>query len=362
MKETSQYTSLIINGVLYNKAALLNLTNQPTTSLPDWKKSFYQFLQDWLNDQAYIAVNTSGSTGKPKRILVSKEKMVNSAQMTGAYFGFQKKQKALLCLPCHYIAGKMMVVRAMVWGLDLICVEPSGNPLASIQEPIDFAAMVPMQVTKAIAETPNKMIYLQQLIVGGGKVNHTLWQQLQSLSTQCFATYGMTETITHIAIQPLNGSLKSEAFQILPKVSIAQDKRDCLVIKAPHLSDDKIVTNDIVHLVEQNQFIWLGRFDNVINTGGVKVFPEQIEKKLESCLHNRFFISALPDETLGQKVVLIIENQPWTNQDITDFQEQINKILSKFERPKQLFFLPKFLETPTGKVQRQRTKSLLQLS
>ncbi len=359
MKITNPYTSLIINGVFYNKITLLKLINQPTDTLPSWKKSFYSFLQDWLNEQDYVEVSTSGSTGTPKRIRLSKEKMVNSAKMTGEYFGFQKEQKALLCLPCHYIAGKMMVMRAMVWGWNLICVEPSGNPLATVAQSIDFAAMVPMQVTKAIAETPSKMSYVKQLIIGGGKVHHTLWQQLQLVSTKCFATYGMTETITHIAIQSLNGGLKTEAFQILPKVSITQDERACLVIEAPHLSDDKIVTNDIVQLVDPQQFIWLGRFDNVINTGGVKVFPEQIEKKLEALLKTRFFISYLPDNKLGQKVVLMIESLPWKEQKIADFQQKTNKILSKFELPKHLFFLPAFIETPTGKVQRSKTKSLL---
>ena len=282
--------------------------------------------------------------------------------MTGSYFGFQKGQKALLCLPCDYIAGKMMVVRALVWGWDLIIVEPSGNPMQTIEEEIDFAAMVPMQVATIISQTPSKMDLIKQLIIGGGKVNHQLWEQLQTISTACFATYGMTETITHIAIQSLNGKKKADAFQTLPNVKIAQDTRGCLVIDAPHVADDKIVTNDIIQLVDDQHFIWLGRFDNVINTGGVKVFPEQIEKKLEMILKERFFISSLSDEKLGEKVIVIMERSAWNTLQITDFQEKASSILSKFEMPKQLFFVSKFLETPTGKVQRLKTKSLLQLS
>lgn len=353
------YTSLKINGKAYDKAALLAF--DAVDNLP-WRHSFQQFIKDWLDPTPYVIVKTSGSTGTPKRIQLQKEKMVNSAKMTGEYFGFKKGQKALLCLPCDYIAGKMMVVRALVWELDLQLIEPAGNPLKDVNTPIDFAAMVPMQVLTVLKETPEKMRLVRQLIIGGGKVSSQLLKQLQNISTACYATYGMTETITHIAIQPLNGLHKTEAFQTLPDVQVGQDNRDCLTILAPHVSEEQVVTNDIIQIIDPTSFIWLGRHDNVINTGGVKVFPEQIEKKLEILLTSRFFISAFPDKKLGEQVVLIIESTPWKAAQINDFQIKTNIILSKFEHPKHLFFLKKFLETPTGKVQRSKTKSLLQLS
>lgn len=355
---TNNYHSLTVNGTTYEKEDLVNLINTSTNS-PPWQQAFFQFLQEWLDEKEWIAVSTSGSTGTPKRIRLAKEKMVNSAKMTGNYFGFHQGQKALLCLPCHYIAGKMMVVRALVWGWDLQVVEPRGNPMETIQHPIDFAAMIPLQAASIMKQTPSSMKWIKQLIIGGGKVNYSLLQQLQQIPTACFATYGMTETITHIAIQPLNGKAQTTAFQVLPMVQIELDKRGCLVITAPQVVDDKIVTNDLVQLVGTQHFIWLGRYDNVINTGSVKVFPEQIEKKLEPILKERFFISSLPDKKLGQKVVLIIESPPFTSTQLDDFQERTQYILSKFERPRQLFFLPQFVETTTGKVQRSRTKDLL---
>ena len=355
------YTSLTISGKEYTKEALLSLTTGANT-LPNWQQVFYQFIQEWLSEKDFIQVTTSGSTGTPKQIRLSKEKMVNSARMTGSYFSLDKNQTALLCLPCEYIAGKMMVVRSFVWGLNLLPVAPAGDPIEKIETVIDFAAMIPMQVSTLLDQSPQKKDLLKKIIIGGGKVNNQLLQQLQTVSAACYATYGMTETITHIAIQRLNGERQQPFFQALPNVQLSMDARGCLVIDAPLVSDDKIVTNDIVEWHGQNQFIWKGRFDNVINTGGVKVFPEQIEKKLEKFISTRFFVSSLPDGKLGQKVILIIENKSINTLQNADFQENINKVLSRFEKPKVVYTLPKFEETPTGKIQRNRTKALLKLS
>jgi len=281
--------------------------------------------------------------------------------MTGHYFNFSKGQKALLCLPCAYIAGKMMLVRAFVWGLDLHLVAPAGNPMKGNTEQFSFAAMVPMQVTTVHKESPEQFERIAQLIIGGGKVGQALYRALQQLPTQCYATYGMTETITHIAIQKLNGIRQSDYFEALPDIQLSLDKRDCLVIEAPNVAEGQVVTNDIVKLKE-NQFKWLGRFDNVINSGGVKVFPEQIEKKLESIVKIRFFISYLSDEKLGQRVILILEDISWNEAQIANFQLKIKKLLTKYEQPKAFYFVNSFKETPTGKIQRNQTKSLLQLS
>lgn len=354
------YTTLTINGQIYDKPALIELTHS-TASLPAWQKSCYQFIKDWLSETDYVEVQTSGSTGTPKRIHLEKARMINSAKMTGQYFNFSKGQKALLCLPCDYIAGKMMVVRAFVWGLDLHLVAPAGNPMSDNTEQFAFAAMVPMQVTKILEESSKQLDRIQQLIIGGGKVGQALYKELQNLPTRCYATYGMTETITHIAIQKLNGVGQSDYFEALPAIQLSLDQRNCLVIDAPNVAEEQVVTNDMVHL-EKNKFKWLGRFDNVINTGGVKVFPEQIEKKLEPIVKVRFFISYLSDEKLGQKVILIIEDTLWNKSQIVDFQLKMKNILSKYELPKSIYFVKKFAETPTGKIQRNRTKALLKLS
>jgi len=358
----NKYTSLRLNGILHHKQDLLALTSKKRENISLWQQSLYQFIQEWLDDRDVVSVQTSGSTGTPKKIQLLKTAMVNSAKMTGRYFHFQQGQTALLCLPCSYIAGKMMVVRAFVWGLDLKLVEPVGNPMETIKQSVDFAAMVPLQVAKMLEKTPEKAALLTQLIIGGGKVSERLNEQLQTLSVQCYATYGMTETITHIAIQKLNGPDKTLTFHALPEVSLSLDDRDCLVIDAPAVAKEQVVTNDIVRLVTPTQFEWLGRFDNVINTGGVKVFPEQIEKKLDQIVKTRFFINYLADEILGQRVILIIEDKPWSLTQQAGFKTKMYKVLSKYEQPKQLFFVEEFIETPTKKVQRIKTKALLNLS
>lgn len=368
MAFTNKYTSLIINGALYSKEALLQKgyleqTTVPTSSTDSietpkdsWKKSLQIFLSEWLNNQDFVTVTTSGSTGKPKKIQLSKERMVNSALMTGQYFQFKAGQTALLCLPCDYIAGKMMVVRAMVWGLDLHLVPPTGNPVAKITEKIDFAAMIPLQVSSIIEQSPQKFNLIQQLIIGGGKVDYLLQEKLNGISTECFATYGMTETITHVAIKKLNGEKYSPYFEGLPNITFRQDNRGCLTISAPHLSPELVITNDIIDLKNEQQFEWLGRFDNVINTGGIKVFPEKIEAKLEKLIPQRFFISSIPDKKLENKVILLIEDKHWIKKKLNTLNLDLKQVLSKFELPRSIYFIEQFMETPTKKIQRSKTK------
>lgn len=371
MAFTNKYTSLIINGYSYSKASLLNgdyfdsntvrtsSTDSSETSRSSWQNSLQNFLSEWLNDQNFVTVNTSGSTGKPKQIRLLKERMVNSALMTGQYFQFQQGQTALLCLPCDYIAGKMMVVRAMVWGLDLQLVPPTGNPMVAITQPMDFAAMIPLQVSNVFEQSPEKLDWIKQLIIGGGKVDYLLQEKLQTISTACFATYGMTETITHVAIKKLNGENASPYFEGLPNIQFTQDSRDCLAISAPHLASETVITNDIIDLKKGNQFEWLGRIDNVINTGGVKVFPEKIEHKLEKLIPQRFFISSIPDKKLENKVILIIEDKDWLKEKLNTLALDLKQVLSKFELPKAIYFLEHFIETPTKKVQRSKTKEVV---
>ncbi len=282
--------------------------------------------------------------------------MMNSAFMTGQYFGFKSGQKALLSLPCDYIAGKMMVVRAMMWGLDLQLVPPKGNPIANITHPIDFAAMIPLQVATIFEEHPEKFSLIKKLIIGGGKVDTQLGKKLETISTQCYATYGMTETITHVAIKKLNGTDQSPHFEALSNINFSKDKRGCLKIDAPKLSENTVITNDIIDLKNAQQFEWLGRFDNVINTGGIKVFPEKIEDILEKIITQRFFITSAPDKKLENKVILIIEDKEWISKKTNALKLEIKEVLSKFEQPKAIYFVDKFEETPTKKIQRNRTK------
>ena len=317
-----------------------------------------EFLKDWFAETTYVKVKTSGSTGVPKIIKLKKENMVNSALATGAYFNLPEKTTALLCLSSNYIAGKMMWVRALVLGWHLDISETNSNPLLNLSKEYDFSAMVPIQVHHAL---PN-LSKIKKLIIGGGVVSSELMKALKNVKTRAFSTYGMTETITHIAVKKLNFYSENEKinYQTLPGVSITKDDRGCLVIKAPKVSDEIVITNDLVALMDANNFQWLGRYDSIINSGGIKLIPEQLEGKLSKHITERFFISSLPDEVLGEKLILIVEAKRVSitkKEEILAYLKGAN--LTKFEVPKRIFFLPEFIETETKKIQRSKTKELI---
>lgn len=309
------------------------------------------FLLDWLNDSDEVIVKTSGSTGQPKPVSLHKTHMVNSAFATGDFFNLKAGDSALLCLSSGFIAGKMMLVRAMVLGLELDITEPSSNPLTENKKTYDFCAMVPMQVENSI----EKLHQIKTLIIGGAPVSNLLKDKLQNISANCFETYGMTETITHVAARPLNYDTSEENyFEVLPNVSISLDDRHCMVINAPKISNETITTNDLVKLIDNNRFKWLGRHDNIINSGGVKLIPEQIEDKLSGLLENRFFVTGIPDETLGQKLVLVVEGRKNEFEIIKSINS--SKVLSRYEIPRKVFVVPEFIETLTGKINRNKIR------
>lgn len=327
----------------------------------DISDDLFWFLQEWFSDSETLIVKTSGSTGTPKLIAIQKEYMRNSAKATGTFFDLKAETKALCCLSTEYIAGKMMVVRALELGWHLDVVEPISNPLEDSFETYDFCAMVPMQVKASLWD----LHLVKKLIIGGGVVSVGLQEQLQQISTECFATYGMTETVTHIAVKRLNvvGSSNVEEtkhrtekwtsnYKLLPNITISQDERDCLIINAPLLSDEKVVTNDIVKIHLETEFEWLGRFDNVINSGGVKLHPEQIERELSKIISQRFFVAGKSDETLGEKLILVIEGEE-ISLNFSSLE------LSKYEVPKEVFFVKQFVLTETQKIQRQKTINLI---
>jgi len=315
--------------------------------MPIWK-DVNQFISEWYSSDDEMIIQTSGSTGKPKSISVKKKCMRNSAQLTGKTFNLKEGDTALLCIPMKYIAGKMMVVRALELGLDLKVVEPSSNPLNGIKEIVDFSAMVPFQLENSL----NQLNKIKTLIIGGGQVSPKLVEKLQIESTQVYETYGMTETLTHVAIKPLNGPNISDLFRALDGIHFEKDDRGCLAIHASALNPVPIVTNDLVELIDENSFRWLGRFDNVINSGGVKIIPELVEAKLLSIIpNNRFFINGESDESLGEKVVLVVEG----NVIEISFDS-----LEKFEKPKEIYFISEFLETESGKIRRGETLKIIQ--
>ena len=308
------------------------------------EKDLGDLMLQWFDDREYITLKTSGTTGAPKEIKLQKEAMVASALATGEFFNLQPRDKALLCLPARYIAGKMMFIRAIVLGLELDFVNPSSHPLQNKEKIYDFVAMVPLQVQQSL----DQLHKVKVLIVGGAQLNDALKEQLKPLPCKVYETYGMTETITHIAAK----KIEEPYFSALPHAHLSKDNRGCLVINAPLVNKETIVTNDLVEMINDTQFQWLGRFDNVINSGGVKLIPEIIEQKLSEYIPYRFYVIGKDDELLGKKLVLVIEHSTY------DLVPEIFENLEKFERPKEVLFVEHFKETPTGKILRKETIEL----
>jgi len=334
--------SIQINGKHYDNENLLSIDDSEIRA----------FLEEWENEEPSIPVKTSGSTGKPKLIHLLKSDMIASAKLTGDYFNLENAQTALLCLPLKYIAGKMMLVRAIVLGLDLISVKPSSNPIINCIQSISFAAMTPMQVNTVLNQSPDKLNLIKQLIIGGAPVNSPLESKLQEVKTHCYSTYGMTESITHIAVKKINGKYKSKYFEALPNITFQPNKDDCLIIKTPHLSISTITTSDIIKIIDKQTFKWIGRIDNVINSGGIKIHPEELETRVSNLFHNaRFFFSSLPDELLGERLILVIESQ----NNISELESSLEKLLDTFEMPKTIYYTDSFLETKTRKLDRIKT-------
>lgn len=328
-----------LNGYHLNRSDLCQIAYCFIKEGDAYEKNMGDFILDWFDKKSYIELSTSGTTGTPKLIRIEKQAMVSSAMATGDFFNLKPGDKALHCLPTKYIAGKMMLVRGFILGLDIDFVEPNSNPLVRKDTKYDFVAMVPLQVQNSLSVLQN----VKKIIIGGAKINNILRKELSKLKAEVYETYGMTETITHIAAKQIG----EEVFSLLPNIKIAHDDRNCLVIDAPNISSESIVTNDIVTLVGENKFVFLGRIDNVINSGGIKLIPEKIEDKLSQKINSRFFVTGIEDAVLGEKLVLIIEGEKQILED------SIFDVLDKYEKPKEIFYVEKFTETENGKIKRK---------
>ena len=304
------------------------------------------FLSEWNNDSDRVLVHTSGSTGKPKPMMVEKKRMLNSARITCDFLGLKPGDTALLCMSLDYIAGKMVVVRSIERHLHLISVSPSGHPLKDINEEITFAAMVPMQVynTLQVPEERERLTHIRHLIIGGGAIDASLEKELRSLpgNIAIWSTYGMTETLSHIALRRINGAEASEWYQPFDSVKISQTDEGCLVIDAPLVCAETLVTNDIVEIepyiynkvenheevekhnkVEKLRFRIKGRKDNVICSGGIKIQIEEVEALLKPHLEKPFMIAKKKDEKFGEIAVLLTEDE-----DLKKVEATIRRLLS----------------------------------
>jgi o-succinylbenzoate---CoA ligase len=338
-----------------------NFKNLPFPN-SEYDQKVFDFCEKWLSGQHEFILKTSGSTGEPKPIILTRFQMEASAKLTGKTFGLNLHDKALVCLNVEYIAGIMMLVRGMVLGLELTIIEPNSNPLENLENhDFNFAAFVPLQLQK-ILENKNQIKVLNKMkaiIVGGAAVNEVLEKEIQQLEVPVYSTYGMTETVSHIAISRLNGADKSSNFQVLEGVKIGIDERNCLNIIADASNNELVQTNDIVEIINENEFKLIGRFDNIINSGGVKIQLEKVEKAFEKIIPDkRFFAFGIADLVLGQKLILVIETEDLKDKRILS---ESTGSLSKYEIPKQIFTIKNFSDTPTGKIDKKETIKRLNL-
>ena len=332
----------------------------------EFEKKVLQFLQDWFSHSETVSVQTSGSTGIPKVFEIEKKRMLNSAKMTCDFLGLKEGDTALLCLPVQYISGKMMLVRAIERKLKVIISVPSSAP--EISQNIDFCAMTPLQVQNSL----DKIHFIKNLIIGGAAVSEKLKNEISTTlqfsnsPTRIYETYGMSETLSHIALKQIS-PIQEEYFTILNDVEISVDERNCLKIFAPKLNPEILQTNDIVELMhfdsaqgDKKQFKFLGRFDNVINSGGVKIFAEELENLVKKHIDRDLVFLGKTDETLGEKLVLVIEDAS-TPLSMTEIKSQISnlKFPSKFHIPKEILFLEKFPRAENGKILRKEILKFL---
>ena len=356
-----EYSTIMLNGKIYGKAEILDIIGdvKRLNSLQENLKQIFSFIAEWTDDSDEIIVHTSGSTGKPKIISVKKEHMINSALMTQNFFGLNKNSNVLLCMPVKYIAGKMMVVRTFVTGFNLMTLSPAANPFSGFNHRIDFTALTPFQLYHSVEDI--QRLNIHQIIVGGGEIPVNLEKKIKHLSASIYATYGMTETSTHVALRKVNGDDSSEIYFALSGIRFELDERSCLIIQAPALTNEDIVTNDVIDLIDETHFTWKGRYDNVINTGGIKVFPEAVEAKLSEFINKPFFISYAKDEILSEKIVLIMQGIPLPEKDKSYLTERMKRVLTKYEMPREIIYLDKFKYSGSGKILRSQTRELASL-
>lgn len=319
------------------------------------------FLAEWEDPSPYIQVQTSGSTGTPKQLTVRKEQMWQSARITCEYLGLKKGDNALLCMPLQYIAGKMMVVRSLYAGLNLIVRQPSGHPLAGVSEPLRFAAMIPMQVYNTLRnpEERERLCQTDILIIGGGAIDAALENEIRQLPNAVYSTYGMTETLSHIALRRLNGPEASPAYYPFPSVEISLSEEDTLVIKAPLVCDEVLKTNDVARLHPDGSFSILGRKDNIINSGGIKIQTEVVEETLYPVISAKFAITSVPHPKFGEAIVLLIEDKE-KKVEPAGLESRIDNVLPKYQRPKYIIEVETLPLTGSGKIDRKACRALAQ--
>jgi o-succinylbenzoate---CoA ligase len=313
-----------------------------------WRADVFRFILDLFDEKQPLYQETSGTTGDPKKILLKRSAMLRSARNTLQYFDLKPGDRTLLCLPVQYIAGKMMVVRALAGGLHLLTTEPSGHPLTGLSSPIDFAAMVPLQLHETLKDDrSNALQQIRKLLIGGGEISPDLRSQLRIIkNVAIYETFGMSETYTHFAVKRLNGTLPGTTFNTLPGVKITTDERTCLVVEIPGVTDGPVITNDMVEITAEGAFAWQGRIDHLIKSGGVKINPEILEKQIGELTGREVLVLGLPDKKLGQKLVLVVEEA------VEISKTTLSTVLKNYEIPKEIITIPRFPRNRSMKIDR----------
>ena len=355
------FDTISING---REVSLQSIKDQKAVASSDFEKHTFAFISSWLSGSESFVQFTSGSTGNPKPITISRKQMIASAQMTIEALALKQGYRSLLCLSPEFIAGKMMIVRSFVAGMEIVAVTPSANPLISLplNQRIDFAAMVPYQIHEIVrSDKANNLERIANVIIGGSAMDRETMAKLEGCRCNVYSTYGMTETISHIALRRLNGPKVPEHYTTLPGITISHDDRGCLIIEWSQLAE-KIITNDIVEIASKNSFKWIGRWDNIINTGGFKVVPEEVEQQIEKIfaefnITTEFFVGSLPDDRLGNKVVLFIQEK-LTPLMLSALQEKIEEQIRALERPKEIITGARLIMTENGKINRKSSLNL----
>jgi len=321
-----------------------------------WEKDIFRFMITWLDDSDSIIQFSSGTTGKSRRLNLLKKSMIRSAENTCRFFNLTSGMTAVLCLPIHYIAGKMMIVRSMVAGMNLHLVEPKSTPDLSAVESAEFSAMVPLQVFNILKDR-SFSIPVRKLLIGGTEITPGFINLVQSVPAEVFASYGMAETCSHVALRRLNGPDTQDAYHALPEVSLTSDKRGCLVISAAYLPD-QIITNDLVKFTGAGSFVWLGRYDNLINSAGIKIVPEEVEAAVMAKAGLECTVVGLPDERFGQKAVMVFESNK-SPDDISGIKNRLESLLPAHWLPKKIFRVEKFPRNDSFKIDRKRLTELI---
>lgn len=352
------FRTILVNG---REVGISDILEEKAVPQSSFEVSLFAFILKWHCPGDSFVQHTSGSTGPPRPIVITRQQMMASARLTQAALGLRPGETSLVCLDPEFIAGKMMIVRSFIADMRIVAVTPTANPLREqylLNLPIDFTALVPLQLSEILLSGQRGVLdEVRNVIVGGAALSDDLKESILQLRTNVYATYGMTETVSHIALQPLNGKAASEYYTALPGVKISRDSKGCLEIKAPFLSE-KIITRDIVEIRNDVQFKWIGRLDNVINSGGIKITPEMIEAKLAKLftqlkIENRLLISSRPDPALGNRLILLVEGiLPVPGEHL---KSHFKEVLHPYEIPKEIYDNIPFVLTKNGKINRVET-------